>query len=262
MNSFLDWAQTLSPLEAILWLSVLNVATFGLTVAIGCALTYLFAERRIVANPDGLSRREVIYTVLGIAVNTLITVIGWYLWTKDILVIRRDTGWRAWLDFPILILAMDFGMYVLHRVAHFSWFYPIHRMHHEYERPWALTLFVLHPLETFGFGMLWLVVVIACQPSWLGLSLYMAANLGSGVLGHLGVEPFPRWWAHVPLLREVGTSTFHARHHQDIHHNFGFYTVVWDRLFGTLFPHYDESFGTMLDSRSSDAQARGTFSGS
>lgn len=39
-----------------------------------------------------------------------------------------------------------------------------------------------------------------------------------------------RWWG----LRHVGTSTFHAGHHQDAGHNFGFYTLVWDRLFGTL----------------------------
>jgi hypothetical protein len=31
--------------------------------------------------------------------------------------------------------------------------------------------------------------------------------------------------------------------HQDITHNYGFYTLIWDRLFGTLRPDYRESFG-------------------
>jgi lathosterol oxidase len=246
MNSFLDWAFTLSAPEAVLWLAVLNVATFGLTLLAGCLVSATFGRRRIVPPARALSRQEVICTAAGIAVNTLVTVAGWFLWEEGVLEIRRDTGWRAWLDFPILVLVMDVGMYALHRVAHTRWFFPIHRLHHEYDRPWALTLFVVHPLETLGFGMLWLVVVVLCRPSWLGLSLYMGANLAAGMLGHVGVEPFPRWWSRMPVLREVGTSTFHAQHHLDVHHNYGFYTLIWDRLLGTLFPQYDESFGTAL----------------
>jgi len=140
---------------------------------------------------------------------------------------------------------MDLGMYVLHRVAHSRWFYPVHRLHHEYDRPWALTLFVVHPLETLGFGLLWLAVVVLYGPCWLGLCLYMAANLAAGTLGHLGVEPFSARWSRLPLLREVGTSTFHAQHHLDGQYNFGFYTLLWDRLFGTLWPGYDRDFGVI-----------------
>jgi len=45
-----------------------------------------------------------------------------------------------------------------------------------------------------------------------------------------------------PGTRAVATTTFHARHHLDTAHHFGFYTVVWDRLFGTLAPDYERSF--------------------
>jgi sterol desaturase/sphingolipid hydroxylase (fatty acid hydroxylase superfamily) len=246
MDSFLDWAYTLSPPEAFGWLVVLNVGTFALALAAGCLAARVFRARRIVTEAGPLSRKELLYSASGIVVNTLITLAGWFLWRAGILVIRRDGGWYAVVDFLVLVLLMDFGMYVLHRVAHLPWFFPIHRLHHEYDRPWALTLFVVHPLETFGFGMLWLVVIVLYSSSWLGLCLYMAANLAAGMLGHLGVEPFPAWWSRVPVLREVGTSTFHAQHHQDVEHNFGFYTLLWDRLFGTLFPRYDQTFGAAL----------------
>jgi sterol desaturase/sphingolipid hydroxylase (fatty acid hydroxylase superfamily) len=119
---------------------------------------------------------------------------------------------------------------------------PIHRLHHEFDRPHVLTLFVVHPIETFGFGLLWLAVLLVYPSSWLGIALYVTINLAAGVLGHLGVEPFPRWWTRIPVARHIGTSTFHAQHHQDVHHNFGFYTVVWDRLLGTLSTEYDRSF--------------------
>ena len=246
MNSFLDWAFALSPLEAIGWLIVLNVSIFIVSLLAGCIATYVFGQSRIVESADRLSKREMKFAAAGIGVNTLITIVGWYLWKAGILEIRRDTGWQVLLDFFILLLVMDIGMYVLHRVAHLPWFFPIHRLHHEYDRPWALTLYVVHPLETLGFGMLWLTVIVFYSSSWMGLCLYMIANVAAGTLGHLGVEPFPRWWVRVPFLRELGTSTFHAEHHQDVEHNFGFYTVIWDRLFGTLLPRYADTFGAEL----------------
>jgi len=48
------------------------------------------------------------------------------------------------------------------------------------------------------------------------------------------VEPLPRGCGNWPLLRHVGSSTFHAGHHGQPGRNFGFYTDVWDRIFGTI----------------------------
>jgi sterol desaturase/sphingolipid hydroxylase (fatty acid hydroxylase superfamily) len=247
MVGFLDWAWELSPGRAAAWLTVLNLGTFGLALLAGCLATRAFRSRAVTGPALPLSRKEIAYTAAGLAVNTLVTFAGWLLWKEGWLRIGRDVGWRALLDFAALVLLMDLGSYLLHRLAHSPWLMPLHRLHHEYDRPWALTLFVVHPLETLGFGLLWLVVVVAWGPSWLGLCLYMGANLAAGTLGHLGVEPFPSWWSRVPGLKEVGTSTFHAQHHHDGRYNFGFYTLLWDRLFGTLWPGYDQTFGSALE---------------
>jgi len=251
MNGFLDWSRGLALPVAAAWLLVANLVSFTLALVFGHLATWICARRRISLPPDPLETRELLYAATGLGVNWLITIVAWFLWRQGFVVIRRDVGLRAWLDVPILVLVMDLAMYLLHRLVHLPWFFPIHRLHHEYDRPRPLSLFVLHPLETFGFGVLWLVVITIYPSSWLGLSAYLAINLGAGMLGHLGVEPFPSWWSQLPALRQLGTSTFHARHHQDIHHNFGFYTVVWDRLFGTLVPHYDAQFGRPLTGSSS-----------
>ncbi|HEV3122600.1 MAG TPA: sterol desaturase family protein, partial [Isosphaeraceae bacterium] len=224
MGSFLDWAIALPPLVAAAWLLLMNVATFALALVVGCVLRSLCANRQIGPLPDPLSTREVVYAGLGIVVNWGITVAAWFLWRAGLVQFRRDLGWRAWLDAPLLVLVMDCAMYFLHRVVHLPWFFPIHRLHHEYDRPRPLDLFVLNPLETLAFGVLWLVVIAAHSWSLLGLSIYLGINLGAGMLGHLGVEPLPGWWSRIPVLRQLGTSTFHAQHHQDLGHNFGFYT--------------------------------------
>ena len=242
MNAFLDSARQFSLPEAAAWLLLMNVATFTAALLGGGCVVRWFRSQPIGEPPAPPTAREWRYAALGVLVNTLVTIIGWKLWTEGYLTIRRDVSWRALVDFGVLLLLMDLGMYALHRVAHSRLFMPIHRLHHEFDRPHVLTLFVVHPIETFGFGLLWLAVLLVYPASWLGIALYVTINLAAGVLGHLGVEPFPRWWTRIPVGRQIGTSTFHAQHHRDVEHNFGFYTVVWDRLLGTLSPGYDGGF--------------------
>jgi len=38
----------------------------------------------------------------------------------------------------------------------------------------------------------------------------------------------------LPVVAELGSSSFHAAHHRIPGVNFGFSTRLWDRLFGTL----------------------------
>ena len=100
-------------------------------------------------------------------------------------------------------------------------------------------------LETLGFGGLWLIVLAVYPATWLGMSIYLALNVAYGVIGHLGVEPVPAAALRIPLLKGLTTSTFHAQHHLDRQRNFGFYTLIWDRLFGTLSPDYARDFGQL-----------------
>jgi lathosterol oxidase len=167
--------------------------------------------------------------------------VGWWLWRSGFLVVRRDEGVRALLDAGVLLLMMDLGMYASHRLAHLPGIYSLlHSTHHQYARPRPLDLFVLNPLEVLGFGGLWLAVLWLYPSSWLGIVVYLSLNLAFGLIGHLGVEPFPRSWDGHRVLGLLGTSTFHAGHHRDGRGNFGFYTLIWDRLFGTLHPRAAE----------------------
>ena len=78
--------------------------------------------------------------------------------------------------------------------------------------------------------------------SLFGLFGYLTLNVIFGTLGHSGVEPLPAAWKSIPFLNLIGTSTFHAEHHEHPRYNFGFYTLIWDKLFGTLDPAYEARF--------------------
>lgn len=231
--------------EASLWLLLENVLIMLLSVLVGNLLVARYKAHPVAAPPRS-SGVEVLLAVVSVLLNSTVTVLGLYLWRQGIIVVRGDAGLRAWLDVLVLFLGMDLAMYILHRMAHIPLLYPLfHQTHHRFEDPRPLTLFALNPLENLSFGLLWLLVLCLYEASWLGIAVYLTLNVAFGLIGHLGVEPFPQWWVKVPVVRQISTSTFHAQHHKDGGHNFGFYTLIWDRLFGTLSPRYADRFGQM-----------------
>ena len=146
------------------------------------------------------------------------------------------------MDVLVFLLLMDLGMYVSHRLAHHPWIYPwVHRTHHRHHSVNPLSLFVLNPIEVLGFGSLMLAVLVALPLSGAAVLIYLVLNVLFGTLGHAGVEPFPESWRRRLGWREIGSSSFHASHHQSPGGNFGFYTQIWDRLFGTLNPDVSRS---------------------
>jgi len=243
MQWAIDWLRTVPLWQAALIFLFKNVGVLLVAVAAGEWLSRRFAHRRVAPEALPLQREEVVLATSCAVLNTVVTFAGLLLWREGWIHFRLDGGPRVLVDVLVLIGVMDLGMYLLHRTAHVPLLYGwLHAPHHRYERARPLTLFVLSPLEVLGFGALWLTVCVAYEASWAGMLLYLVFNTVWGLLGHLGVEPFPDGWVRWPGLRAVATTTFHARHHLDQAHHFGFYSVVWDRLFGTLAPDYERSF--------------------
>lgn len=242
MISFLK-EQSLTILSVIFLLE--NLGIFLLAILIGHGFIKIFHQARVSPPAPPIQGWELALGLFNVVLNTGVTVLGLWLWRQGWIVFRDDLGIYALIDVFVLIAVMDFAMYWLHRVAHLQLFYFIHGTHHDFVRVRPLTLFILNPAENLGFGALWLLVIAVYPASWLGMSTYLALNVAFGAIGHLGVEPFPAWWPKVFALRHISTSTFHAQHHRDIDHNFGFYTLVWDRLFNTLSPRYMEEFGCL-----------------
>lgn len=225
-----------------------NFVILALVVLVGRWAAARFSARRVAPAPEPLTATEVAVALGNVLLNTATTLAGLWLWRRGVVRFREDAGAWALADVLVLLLVMDLLMYLLHRVAHVPLLFRLlHRFHHRYERPRPLTLFALSPLENVAFGALWLAVISVYDASWLGMSVYLVLNVFFGAVGHLGVEPFPRSWAVAPLLKNVAGGSFHAQHHQDGRHNFGFYTSLWDRLFGTLRPDYELNYGRVPD---------------
>jgi sterol desaturase/sphingolipid hydroxylase (fatty acid hydroxylase superfamily) len=244
-NDFFTALYTMPMEQAVFWSLLGNVVMFAAALLAGELLVRRYHDKPNSAPPEPISRQEILLALLCVVLNALVAVVGIVLWRAGVINLRSNGDLLATtVDVFVLIILMDFGMYVFHRAAHYPLLYPIiHLTHHLYENPRPLTLFVLNPFEVLGFGALLIVVIWFSQASQVAIVIYLAFNLIFGLVGHLGVEPAPDAWLKLPVIRSISTSTFHAEHHHDKAHNFGFYTVIWDRLFGTLSPEYAQDFG-------------------
>ncbi|HEX8070709.1 MAG TPA: sterol desaturase family protein [Pyrinomonadaceae bacterium] len=240
----INWLRTVSWPAAFGVFLAENVLILLLVVAVGHWVGRRCVGRRVALAPEPLTAAELAAAGANVLLNTLTTLAGLWLWRAGVIRFRSDTGLRAALDVLVLLVGMDALMYLLHRVAHTRLlFAALHQFHHRFDRPRPLTLFALSPVENVAFGGLWLAFITVYHASWLGMSTYLFLNVLFGAVGHLGVEPCPPAWARRPVLRHLAGSSFHAQHHQDLRHNFGFYTLIWDRLFGTVRADYETDYG-------------------
>jgi lathosterol oxidase len=236
----LELLETLHPGWFALLALVENILLVGVGAVLGHAALRLPGAHRLTPDPGPVSGLELALVASTTVLNTAITIAGWWLWKAGVIDVRTDLGLRALAELVVLVLVMDILMYAGHATVHLRVLFPwVHRLHHVFADARPITLFALHPLEAIGFGAMWLVV-LAVHPFTVGaLAAYTALNLIFGILGHLGVEPLPPSVRGGVIFKWVATPAMHVGHHAEPRYNLGFYTTVWDRLFGTLEPGYD-----------------------
>jgi lathosterol oxidase len=228
----LRFMATLSPLN--LWMIFLaeNLLITALALLFGWLILRL--NKKPIKQA---SRNEVLICLLTNLINTVVTYVGFWLFKNSYIRLTFEVNWPVLFDFLLLFLLMDFLMFIFHYLIHHSAVYKaVHKFHHHYTDPIPIDLFVLHPLETISFGLLWVTMLVLYNFNFYAVLIYLTVNVFFGVTGHLGIEPIPANIKKIFPFKYLGTSSFHHRHHLDINHNFGFYTNIWDKLFKTYKP--------------------------
>jgi sterol desaturase/sphingolipid hydroxylase (fatty acid hydroxylase superfamily) len=179
-----------------------------------------------------IDRKWVISTLF---CNTLITLLGFQLYQYGILKIAfSSSALSVFLDILILVGLMDFFMFGFHYLAHqLKWFYPIHKLHHTHVETNVYSLYILHPIETLGFGIIWLLIISVIQFNYISIIIYLILNLLYGIFGHLKKDVFPYFWDNSRLTKWISNTNFHNNHHRNESRNYGFYFTIWDRMFKT-----------------------------
>lgn len=251
---------------------VFVAALIGLRYAIfaGGALVLLsiFARplsgRRIQQAPFTRAQllREAGYSALSILIFSAVFVVVFTLDGRfGLLQVYRDIDAYGWMwlaaSFPVTILIHDFYFYWAHRAMHLPGVYDrVHKVHHLSTNPSPLAAFAFHPVEAVieAWALILIAVIIPVHPiTLIATGVYSVAT---NVMGHCGYELLPRSLARHRLFGFINTATSHNQHHRTYAHNFGLYTLIWDRVFGTLHPRYLALYDRMTVARTDDAASQ------
>lgn len=223
-----------SALNYLLHLPVLSLWLIFFFENVMITAMVLLSGRLLHQAPYFYTAREWRICMLTNILNTIVTYAGFWMWKNNIIHIATNISWMILTDFLILFLAMDLFMFIFHYIIHKTFLFKmVHQLHHQSVDPSPIDLFVLHPIETIAFGGLWLILLTLYPFNIYAMIIYLVINVIFGMIGHLGIEPLPGKIRNLPVIKYLGTSTFHHSHHQDVEYNFGFYTSIWDRLLKT-----------------------------
>lgn len=154
--------------------------------------------------------------------------------TRDRLPIEAPTFLSFVIQSAITIVAVDFGLYWMHRAFHVGFLYrKFHSVHHAYHDTIALHSMCAHIVEIYSALFLLFLIpraVYECT-SIHPLVVYMTPFIMTlhGVLEHCGYDDM----IDTLTFGLFSGSKMHMVHHQISRKNFGFYTYLWDTLFGT-----------------------------
>ena len=192
-------------------------------------------------------RREALLSIASIVIFGQIFPLLLALGLEPHLRFYRDIGEYGWgyffLSIVLMMAIQDTWFYWTHRLMHHRRLFRIfHRTHHLSTNPGPLTTYAIHPLEAIVDSGANVLVLFVLPAHFLALFIFSWLNIAWAVYGHLGYELFPRGMAGHWLGRWINTSVAHNIHHERARYHYGWYTLVWDRLCGTMDPEYEARY--------------------
>ncbi|WP_425390699.1 sterol desaturase family protein [Ekhidna sp.] len=207
-----------------------------------------FSIRRIQATfPKSKDyRRDLGYSLLTVFFFTIISLLTFYVLKPYNLLydsLADKSVWYWLLTVIPMFFIHDFYFYWAHRLMHHpALFRRVHKIHHLSTNPSPWTAYAFHPLEAFIEAAIILILAFTVPTHAFVIMLFMIFQIIYNVYGHLGYELFPKGFHKTRIGRYVNTSVAHNQHHAKFHGNYGLYTLIWDRVFGTIRDDYDESY--------------------
>lgn len=226
---------------------------FVALIALVYGVVWVWGRRRFAAarihtrrQADGAQiRRELGHTVGALAVGAANATLVLVLHQAGLSRLTTEAPSAAVLVASVLGLVVlnDLWFYGVHRLLHHpALFRHVHAVHHQSVDTNPFSSYAFHVVEAALISG-WVAPVALFTP--LPLAAFGAAQVigtANNLMAHLGYEFVPRWVLRVPGLRWMNTATFHSQHHTQLRGNFGLFSRVWDRLFGTALPGYEEAF--------------------
>jgi sterol desaturase/sphingolipid hydroxylase (fatty acid hydroxylase superfamily) len=142
----------------------------------------------------------------------------------------------GWIAVPVTVLALDFIVYLQHRLFHaVPWLWQLHMVHHADPDIDVTTGVRFHPFEIVLSMVIKMAAVLALGAAPVAVVLFEILLNATSMFGHgnirlpLGLDRLLRWLVVTPDMHRV----HHSAIAQETNSNFGFNVPWWDRLLGS-----------------------------
>jgi sterol desaturase/sphingolipid hydroxylase (fatty acid hydroxylase superfamily) len=176
-----------------------------------------------------------------VLISLMMHVLRWvYDSYLSFLSIHTAESWPLVLKVTFVILVSDFLDWFHHLLRHKVWlFWCFHSVHHSQRHMNMFTDDRVHPVDEMVANCLIFVPMFMFSIG-VPVALYLALALKwFPKLHHANVKTNLGWLRYV-LVTPQSHRIHHSIEERHRDQNFGVIFSVWDRLFGTLYPHYDE----------------------
>ena len=180
-----------------------------------------------------------------------IALYAWFIYvSSDILM-----NWQAIIQFFLCFFILDAWFYWSHAIFHhLKRLFLIHKTHHiilVHEQ----VPFITKPLDdlvipTLSFVVAFLILnfIVGEMYTFIIIYLYSIWFFLIVPAGHSNVEFFTppvRWLLGGPWLST--SVTYHSLHHTRFKENYGAWSMLWDRLMGTVSPDYEAIYQRVIN---------------
>jgi sterol desaturase/sphingolipid hydroxylase (fatty acid hydroxylase superfamily) len=206
---------------------------------------FLPAERREKVLSSG-AIQDLFWFIMRKVLEVVVISVMWQglRWVYDtylsFLSIHSVESWPLWLKVALVILVGDFLDWFHHLLRHKVWFFwCFHSVHHSQRQLNMFTDDRVHPVDEVVANSLVFVPLFMFSIE-VPMALYLVLFLKwYPKLSHANVKTNFGWLKYV-LVTPQSHRVHHSIEGRHSDRNFGVIFSIWDRLFGTLYPNYDE----------------------
>ena len=193
--------------------------------------------------------REIRYSVSTAMIFATVGLATFHLGRAGVLGVYQEIdSWPYWAASIVLAIVLhDTYFYWTHRALHHPWLFRFHRAHHLSTSPSPWAAYAFGPVEAVVNALAVPVILLIVPMHESAIFVFLICMILTNVIGHLGIELFPAWFARSRWTGWYSTSTHHNLHHRDFEGNYGLYFTWWDRLRGTQHERYLETFRTITE---------------
>ena len=182
--------------------------------------------------------REVKYSVLSLF---LFSVIANFLYGTKLIEYTKlyydisEHGWMYYFSIiPIMFIIYDFYFYVTHRIMHHKKLFNLfHITHHKSKVISPLTALSMDVLEAIINQSALVLLFFLFPIHTTHVYIWVIVTISYTIYLHSGVELFSNKFLETKIGKLINTTKTHSEHNLKFKGNYGYYTLIWDKLFKT-----------------------------